>query len=157
MKATKAVACFRCTYVIQPGQEIVQRAYGTYHEKCYRELCSAGPRIPGVGATAILLLLLCLPAFADRPNPQMTCKGIHGSQVRCEAKYVWPEIPVWKAGEMEYGPGYGEGFGMTMKLTEAWTIIRMEAGGQVLEAEARVVEGKVHFRRAQLQTASKPP
>lgn len=151
MKST----CFRCQNPINPGQSIVHRSYGDYHEGCYREICTKGPSIPGIGATALLLFLLVLPAFA-RPNPQMSYKG-QGNAVRCEAKYVYPVIPLWSAGETDYGKGYGEGFGMTMRVGEDWTRVEMTVAEQMLQVEARVVNGKAQFRPVRDQVASKPP
>lgn len=111
MKATKAVPCFRCSYVIQPGQEIVQRAYGTYHEKCYRELCTAGPRIPGIGVTAILALLFCLPAFAERPAPQMTCVSTTRTVAFCFVDGATGTIPSWRVFDPETGEVFQESDG----------------------------------------------
>lgn len=108
-------------------------------------------------AGIVSAVLLAVTSAEARPNPQMTCKGAYGGQVRCEAKYVWPFIPEWTAGETEYGKGFGEGFGMTMKIGEGWTLISMEVHGQFLEVEARVVSHKAQFRSVQTQIASQPP
>lgn len=118
---------------------------GQYHKTCLRKYESR--RMKVLYLMALLLVLLPATLYADRPAPQLTCTRVSSADVRCEMKYVWPKIPSWKTSEHDYGQGYGEGFGMTMRLTEDWTTITMTMPSLTMELEARLYQGKAHFRK----------
>jgi hypothetical protein len=59
-------ACYRCGYHFKASDAIVHRAYGDYHERCWREILVPGPRIRGV-QLALIALCLTFAACATAP------------------------------------------------------------------------------------------
>lgn len=58
-------------------------------------------RLSAVLACGATLALFAAGVAAVREPSQFTCKRFMRPRVMCEAKYVWPEMPVWNV----YYPG----------------------------------------------------